>query len=135
MQDILRQLRIAQIRKPIMKKAEGGRSMRLSGSNQPQAHAQFVGNVADYEMNLQEALEAARMRVTSPSSCEVSVESRIPQESLVKLDAMGHRLRLRGAHSTHMGRGNAVMHDSATGVNFASSDSRADGSAIPEPVE
>jgi len=107
----------------------------MNGSNQPQAHAQFVGNVADYEMNLQEALEAPRMRVTSPSACEVSVESRIPQDSLVKLDAMGHRLRLRGAHSTHMGRGNAVMHDSATGVNFASSDSRADGSAIPEPLQ
>ena len=107
----------------------------MSGSNQPQAHAQFVSNVADYEMNLQQALEAPRFRVTSPSSCAVSVESRIPHETLVRLDALGHRLRLLGAHSTTMGRGNAVMHDAATGVNFGGSDSRADGAAIPEPVE
>lgn len=105
----------------------------MSGSNQPQAHAQFVSNIADYDLNLQEAMEAPRMRVTTPEKCEVSIESRVPQAELVKLDAMGHRLRILGAHSTRMGRGNAVMHDSATGVNFGSSDSRADGSAIPEP--
>lgn len=107
----------------------------MSGSNQPQAHAQFVSNVADYDLNLQEAMEAPRFRVSSPSSCSVSIESRIRQDVLVDLDALGHRLRLLGAHSTRMGRGNAVMHDSSTGVNFAASDSRADGSAIPEPLD
>jgi gamma-glutamyltranspeptidase / glutathione hydrolase len=31
-----------------------------------------------------------------------------------------------------MGRGNVVMHDSATGVNFGASDPRGDGAAVPE---
>jgi gamma-glutamyltranspeptidase / glutathione hydrolase len=31
-----------------------------------------------------------------------------------------------------MGRGQAVLHDSTTGVNSAASDPRADGAAIPE---
>ncbi len=106
----------------------------MNGSNQPQAHAQFVANVADYEMNLQEAMEAPRFRVTSPNGCEVSVESRIAQDVLVGLDALGHRLRVLGAHSTHMGRGNAVMHDAGTEVNYGASDPRADGAAMPEPV-
>jgi gamma-glutamyltranspeptidase/glutathione hydrolase len=33
-----------------------------------------------------------------------------------------------------MGRGQAIMHDSKTGVNYAASDPRADGSAVPEPI-
>ena len=32
----------------------------MGGSNQSQAHAQFVANIVDYGMNTQEALEAGR---------------------------------------------------------------------------
>jgi gamma-glutamyltranspeptidase/glutathione hydrolase len=31
-----------------------------------------------------------------------------------------------------MGRGQAVLHNSATGINFGASDPRTDGAAIPE---
>jgi gamma-glutamyltranspeptidase/glutathione hydrolase len=30
-----------------------------------------------------------------------------------------------------MGRGQAILHDSKTGINFGASDPRADGAAIP----
>lgn len=33
-----------------------------------------------------------------------------------------------------MGRGQAVLHDSKTKVNYGASDPRADGSAEPEPL-
>jgi gamma-glutamyltranspeptidase/glutathione hydrolase len=33
-----------------------------------------------------------------------------------------------------MGRGQVVLHNSTTGVNFGASDPRADGSAEPEPL-
>jgi gamma-glutamyltranspeptidase/glutathione hydrolase len=33
-----------------------------------------------------------------------------------------------------MGRGQAILHNSKTGMNFAASDPRADGAAIPEPI-
>jgi gamma-glutamyltranspeptidase/glutathione hydrolase len=33
-----------------------------------------------------------------------------------------------------MGRGQAIAHDSKTGVNYAASDPRADGAAVPEPI-
>jgi gamma-glutamyltranspeptidase/glutathione hydrolase len=33
-----------------------------------------------------------------------------------------------------MGRGQAILHNSKTGVNYAASDPRADGAAIPEPI-
>jgi gamma-glutamyltranspeptidase len=44
------------------------------------------------------------------------------------------RLVLRKDYSAMMGRGQAVLHNSATGTNFAASDPRADGSAEPEPT-
>jgi gamma-glutamyltranspeptidase/glutathione hydrolase len=46
---------------------------------------------------------------------------------------MGHNLRVDREYSTHMGRGQAVLHDSKTGVNYGASDARADGSAEIEP--
>lgn len=106
----------------------------MSGPNQPQAHAQLVSNLVDYGMNLQEALEAPRFRVTSVPGCDVLIESRHRQDVIVDLTQMGHDVRLMGGHSTRMGRGNVVMRDLKTGVNYAASDSRADGSAVPEPV-
>jgi gamma-glutamyltranspeptidase/glutathione hydrolase len=33
-----------------------------------------------------------------------------------------------------MGRGQAILHDSKTGTNYAASDPRADGAAVPEPI-
>jgi len=33
-----------------------------------------------------------------------------------------------------MGRGQAVMHDAKSGMNYAASDPRADGMAEPEPL-
>jgi gamma-glutamyltranspeptidase/glutathione hydrolase len=106
----------------------------MSGPNQPQAHAQFVSNIVDYHMNLQEALEAPRFRVTSVPGCEVSLESRHDEKTLRSLERRGHVVKRVGDHSTVMGRGNAVMHDAETNVNYGASDSRADGSAVPEPI-
>ena len=38
-----------------------------------------------------------------------------------------------GDFSSTMGGGQAVMHDSASGVNYGASDPRKDGAAVPEP--
>jgi gamma-glutamyltranspeptidase/glutathione hydrolase len=61
------------------------------------------------------------------------IESRVKPEVLRKLSTMGHELEIQGDFSTRMGRGQAVLHDSKTGVNYGGSDARADGSAEPEP--
>lgn len=106
----------------------------MNGPNQPQAHAQLVSNLVDYGLNLQQALEAPRFRVMSSPGCNVSIEGRHRRDVIVDLTKMGHDVKLLGGHSPVMGRGNVVMRDSETGVNYAASDSRADGSAVPEPV-
>ena len=98
------------------------------------AHAQFVSNFVDYGMNVQQALEAPRFFKGSPQGCEVSIEARMPKSTLTRLSEMGHQVMVRAEYSQEMGRGQAILHDSATGVNFAGSDPRADGAAIPESI-
>ena len=52
--------------------------------------------------------------------------------SIEALTKMGHVLDMRKEYSTTMGRGQVVLHNSATGINYGASDPRADGAAIPE---
>jgi len=104
----------------------------MGGMNQPLAHAQFVSNVVDYHMNIQQALEEARFTVSAKLGCNIQIESRVGKTTIEALTGMGHVLEVRDAYSAHMGRGNVVMHDSATGVNLGASDPRGDGGAVPE---
>jgi gamma-glutamyltranspeptidase/glutathione hydrolase len=106
----------------------------MGGAVQPLAHAQFVSNFVDYGMNLQEALEAPRFAKGNAYGCEVSIESRVPAATLQQLSERGHIIQIRREYVESFGRGQAILHDSKTGTNFAASDPRADGSAIPEPV-
>ncbi len=105
----------------------------MGGANQPLAHAQFVSNVVDYGMNIQEAMENARFTVSPQRGCNIVIESRVTPEVRQKLSAMGHQLDVRREYTTAMGRGQAVLHDSKTKVNYGASDARADGAAVPEP--
>ncbi|MGH9496559.1 MAG: gamma-glutamyltransferase [Candidatus Sulfotelmatobacter sp.] len=106
----------------------------MGGANQPLAHAQFVSNVVDYGMNLQAAMETARFTVTSNFnvSCKILIEDRVPAEARQQLTSAGHELEVRGDFSLDMGRGQAIDHNTKTGMNFAASDARTDGSAEPE---
>ncbi|HTB12994.1 MAG TPA: gamma-glutamyltransferase [Bryobacteraceae bacterium] len=106
----------------------------MGGFNQPLAHAQFVSNIVDYGMNLQAALEAPRFTKLNASGCDVSIEMRVPAHTLQVLSEHGHQIRIRREYTQEMGRGQAILHDSKTGVNYAASDPRADGSAVPEPI-
>lgn len=105
----------------------------MGGANQPVAHAQFVSNVVDYGMNIQAALDNARFTVSPKRGCNVVIESRVKPDVLQKLTAMGHEFQVQREYSTAMGRGQAVLHDSKSQVNYGASDPRADGSAEPEP--
>jgi gamma-glutamyltranspeptidase/glutathione hydrolase len=106
----------------------------MGGPNQPLAHAQFVSNLVDYGMNIQAAVEAPRFTVTGNTvSCDLLVESRVTPEVLQALRDKGHNLTVHKEYTALMGRGQAVMHNSKTGMNSAASDPRADGVAEPEP--
>jgi gamma-glutamyltranspeptidase/glutathione hydrolase len=106
----------------------------MGGANQPLAHAQFVSNVVDYGMNLQAAMETARFTVRSnfDIGCKILIEDRVPADVRQQLTNMGHQLDVRGDFSIFMGRGQAIDHNTKTGLNSAASDARTDGSAEPE---
>lgn len=109
----------------------------MGGSNQPLAHAQFVSNVVDYGMNLENALSAPRFTIRDtgePIGCKIVIESRVQPQVLDQLRSKGHEFIVRKEYSALMGRGQAVLHNSKTGGNFGASDPRADGSAEPEPI-
>jgi gamma-glutamyltranspeptidase/glutathione hydrolase len=105
----------------------------MGGFNQAQAHAQFVSNVVDFGMNIQEALEAARFRKLTFAGCDVDLEDRIPLAVRDGLTRRGHQINLHGAYSATMGGGQAVQRDISTAVNYGASDPRKDGEAVPEP--
>src|SRR5205085_8348714 len=107
----------------------------MGGANQPLAHAQFVSNMVDYGMNIQAALEAPRFTVAGNQvSCDIVIESRVKPEVLQALQEKGHKLQVRKEYTALMGRGQVVMHNSQTGMNYGASDPRADGLAEPEPL-
>jgi len=109
----------------------------MGGANQPLAHAQFVSNFVDYGMNIQAALSEPRFTVRPTEEgigCDILMESRVEGGTLQLLRQKGHKLKVRKEYSAAMGRGQAVLRNSKTKVNFAASDPRADGSAEPEPI-
>jgi len=103
----------------------------MGGWNQSQAHAQFVANIADYGMTIQEALEAGRFSKGTFDGCDVSVETLIPGGVREDLRALGHEVRDVGPRSSVFGWGQAVMRK-PNGVNFGASEPRHDGEAIPQ---
>ena len=105
----------------------------MGGWNQAQAHAQFVSDLVDHNMNIQAALEAPRFTKQTFSGCDVQIEDRVPVGIRAQLAAKGHQLDVRGPFASAVGGGQAVMRDFAADVNYGASDPRKDGAAVPQP--
>ncbi len=104
----------------------------MGGWNQSQAHAQFVANVVDFGMNVQLALESPRFTKSTFDGCDVQMETGIGEGVRQELTRRGHIITAMGGFAGAMGNGEATMRDAKRGVNFAGSDPRTDGAAIPE---
>jgi len=104
----------------------------MGGWNQSQAHAQFVSNVADFGMNVQQALEAPRFTKTTFDGCDVQIESRVPENIRVELQRRGHVVQPAAPYSSVFGFGSAVMLDRKRKVHTAGTDPRVDGAAALE---
>src|SRR4029077_21126533 len=62
----------------------------MGGFNQAQAHAQFVANIVDYSLDIQQALEAGRFTKATFAGADVSVEALVPEPVRHELAALGH---------------------------------------------
>jgi gamma-glutamyltranspeptidase/glutathione hydrolase len=103
----------------------------MGGWNQAQAHAQFVANVADFGMTIQEALEAGRFTKGSFDGCDLEMEPLVPEPVRAELTRRGHQIAVAPPRSGIFGFGQAVM-SNPSGVHFGASEPRHDGAAIPE---
>ena len=103
----------------------------MGGFNQAQAHAQFVANVADYGLDIQQALEAGRFTKGTFTGCDVCVETLVAESVRSQLAALGHEVIAVPPRTGTFGYGQAVMSD-GSGVHFGASEPRHDGAAIPE---
>jgi gamma-glutamyltranspeptidase / glutathione hydrolase len=106
----------------------------MGGWNQAQAHAQFVADIADFGMTIQQALEAGRFTKATFDGCDVEIESSVPSDVRDELTKLGHQLTVRPLRTDNFGFGQAVLFDRKSGVKFGASDPRHDGEAIPVPA-
>jgi gamma-glutamyltranspeptidase/glutathione hydrolase len=103
----------------------------MGGFNQPQAHAQFVANIADFDFTIQEALEAGRFTKPTFEGCDVAIEPLVPESVIHELGTLGHELLIAPHRSGMFGWGHAVT-STPSGVHFGASEPRHDGAAIPQ---
>src|SRR3989442_865952 len=106
----------------------------MGGWNQAQAHAQFVSNVVDFGMTIQQALEAGRFTKATFEGCDVEIEASVPQQARDELAALGHHLEGRPLRTPFFGYAQAGRFERKTGLKFGASDPRHDGEAIPVPA-
>ena len=108
----------------------------MGGGMQPQGHAQIVINLIDFDMNLQEAGDAPRIRHLSNQQPtggnmidggELSLESGFDYKEIRQLMELGHKVIF---DLGSFGGYQAIMYDDKMGVYFGASESRKDGSAM-----
>ena len=93
-----------------------------------QTTPQFVMNSLDFGMNVQEAIEAPRLRVYTGR--RVEMESRFPDHVLRALEDLGHQVAVIEPWSMSVGGAQGIQVDSEAGVFQGGADPRRDGFAI-----
>ncbi len=108
----------------------------MGGAMQPQGHAQIVINIIDFDMNLQEAGDAPRIRHQSnqqptggemTDGGEVALEKGFNYKQIRELMKKGHKVIY---DLGSFGGYQAIMIDYINKVYYGASESRKDGSAI-----
>ena len=108
----------------------------MGGAMQPQGHAQIVINIVDFDMNLQEAGDAPRIRHQSDqqptggnmtNGGELALESGFDYKQVRELMKKGHKIIY---DLGSFGGYQAIMIDYINKVYYGASESRKDGNAI-----
>ena len=103
----------------------------MGGDVQAQGHVQVLVNLIERGFNVQQAIDAPRVRYISGRG--VMMEDTLPPGVIADLVARGHERVMPPAgimHRALMGGGQAIMIDPQTGALLGASDIRKDGLAI-----
>ncbi len=99
----------------------------IGGSMQPQGHVQVLLNLLAFEMGLQEAIDAPRLRHLN--GLEIGLEPPIPEEVRKELTALGHEIvEISGGYPIFFGGAQAIVKLDRGWV--AGSEPRLDGAAM-----
>lgn len=93
-----------------------------------QTTPQMILNVVDHHLDIQEAIEAPRIRVGRGTL--LGTESRFSEATLTGLRARGHQVHDLGAWSRVVGGGHGVSFDPDTSTMWGGADPRRDGFAL-----
>jgi len=100
----------------------------MGGDMQPQGHVQFLVNLVDFKMNLQEAIDAPRVRHLQ--GMDVYLEDGISETVGFELSQKGHRIVKEIPLTNQVGGGQAIYLDPEQDVLLGASDRRKDGCAL-----
>jgi len=100
----------------------------MGGDMQPQGHVQFLINLIDFSMNLQEAIDTPR--INHLRGMEVYLEDGISDETASALARKGHRVVREDPPANQVGGGQAIYFNRVQNVLLGGSDRRKDGCAI-----
>lgn len=102
-----------------------------------QTQFQMLVNVVDFGMAIQPAIEAPRFALEAlvnfykpGSEVTITMESRVPLDTVRALEAMGHHIRLAAPFTSAVGGMQGILVDPATGTMKAGADPRRTGYAI-----
>ncbi len=93
-----------------------------------QTTPQMLLNVLEFTMNIQEAIEAPRVRVYRDRL--VDAEARLPVETRAALAGRGHQVNAIDEWSWIVGGGQGIVRDGESGALMAGADPRRDGYAL-----
>ncbi len=93
-----------------------------------QTTPQMLINILDFDMNIQQAIEAPRFRYYD--GLHVDMEKRFPTDLIHGLRKIGHEVRLIDPWSWEVGGAQGIFMDSKSGVFQGGADPRRDGYAV-----
>ena len=105
----------------------------MGGEGQPQTQAAMLTRVLDFGFDIQQAIEAPRWlmgRTWGMESHDLSLESRISDETARDLRLRGHPVRMVGQWDGMLGHAQAIRIDPLTGLMEGGADPRGDGAAF-----
>ena len=91
--------------------------------------SQIIVNLIEFGMSLDEAIEAPRFffALSGAEGRAVSVESRIPESVLARLEEIGHKIAIKDSHDRFFGGAQGILIDRSRGIIYGGADSRRDG--------
>jgi gamma-glutamyltranspeptidase/glutathione hydrolase len=98
------------------------------GMGQTQFLAQILSNLIDFDMNIQQAIEAPRWQ--SKSNRTVEIETRFSRETQLHLESNGFNVKVTEPWDFRMGGAEGILLDRNTRVFQAGADPRRDGYAV-----